>query len=68
MTASNLPEKLGAPATRALIGAGYTRLEQLSKAKESDIKKLHGVGPNAIQKLRAALSEMGLSFADEKEK
>jgi hypothetical protein len=36
--------KLGAPARRALIGAGYTRLEDLTKAKESEILRLHGMG------------------------
>lgn len=64
MTESNLPEKLSAPAKRALDAAGYTRLEQLSKVSEADLLKLHGVGPDAIKKLRTALSEMGLSFAD----
>jgi hypothetical protein len=61
--ATDLP-KLGAPARRALIGAGYTRLEQLTKAKESDILKLHGMGPKAMQVLRDALKERGLSFRD----
>lgn len=64
MTESNLPEKLSAPAKRALDAAGYTRLEQFSEVSEADLLKLHGVGPDAIKKLRAALSEMGLSFAD----
>jgi hypothetical protein len=61
--ASDLP-KLSAPARRALIGAGYTRLEHLTKAKESDILKLHGMGPNALRVLRNALNERGLSFRD----
>lgn len=64
MTESNLPEKLSAPAKRALDAAGYTTLEQFSEVSEADLLKLHGVGPDAIKKLRAALSEMGLSFAD----
>jgi hypothetical protein len=39
----NLP-KLAAPARRALHGAGYTRLEDLTKVTESDVMKLHGMG------------------------
>lgn len=57
--------KLSAPAQRALAGAGYSRLEQLTKVKVADIKKLHGLGPTTIVALRKALSEKGLSFADE---
>jgi hypothetical protein len=56
--------KLGAPARRALIGAGYTRLEDLTKAKESEILRLHGMGPKAMRVLRDALNERGLSFGD----
>jgi len=59
----NLPTGLSAPAQRALAGAGYTSLEQLSRATEEDIKKLHGIGPNALGKLRRALADKGLSFA-----
>jgi hypothetical protein len=60
---TDLP-KLAAPARRALIGAGYTRLEDLTKVKASDVMKLHGMGPNAMEVLRAALEERGLSFRD----
>jgi hypothetical protein len=61
--ATDLP-KLAAPARRALLGAGYTRLEHLTKVKESDVMKLHGMGPNAMRVLRNALQERGLSFRD----
>jgi hypothetical protein len=64
---SDLPAKLGAPAERALAGAGIKKLKQLTKFTEAEIKQLHGVGPNAVGKLRQALAEKGLSFA-EKEK
>jgi hypothetical protein len=60
---TDLP-KLAAPARRALNGAGYTRLEDLTKATESEVRKLHGMGPNAMQALRNALRERGLSFRD----
>jgi hypothetical protein len=59
--ASDLP-KLAAPARRALAGAGYIRLEDLTKATESEVMQLHGMGPNAMRALRTALEERGLSF------
>ena len=66
--ASDLPSGLAAPAQRALAGAGYTSLKQLSKVTEAEVKQCHGIGPNAIKQLRRALSAKGLSFAGEKGK
>ena len=63
---SDLPNGLSAPARRALVGAGYLRLEQLSKVRETEIKQLHGIGPNALKQLRLALDAKGMSFADGK--
>lgn len=60
--------KLSQPAHRALAGAGYSRLEQLSKVTEKEISQLHGIGPNALKQLREALASKGLSFAAEKSK
>jgi DNA-directed RNA polymerase alpha subunit len=60
---TDLP-KLAAPARRALLGAGYTRLEDLTRVTESDLMKLHGMGANAMRALRDALQERGLSFRD----
>ena len=54
--------RLSAPARRALSAAGYTRLDQLAQVSESDLKKLHGMGPTAIAALRGALDERGLSL------
>ncbi len=54
--------KLSAPAGRALSGAGYTHLDQLAQVSESELEKLHGMGPRAIAALRAALDDRGLSF------
>ena len=65
---NDLPAKLGAPAERALAGAGIRNLRQLTKFSEAEIRQLHGVGPNALGKLRAALADKGLSFADEKKR
>jgi hypothetical protein len=63
---SDLPIGLANPARRALVEAGYTRLEQLTKLSEAEVKQLHGVGPNALDQLRRALAAKGLSFADGK--
>jgi len=60
---SELP-KLAAPAQQALATAGIHKLEQLTKYAEDEIKHLHGMGPNALGKLRQALAEKGLSFKD----
>jgi hypothetical protein len=60
---SDLPAKLAAPARRALDQAGIWRLEQLAAYTEDEIKHLHGIGPNALDQLRAALTAAGLTFA-----
>lgn len=60
---TDLP-KLAAPARRALAGAGYTRLEDLTQVTEAEVMSLHGMGPNAMEALRNALAERGLSFHD----
>ena len=61
MTDDDLPA-IGAPATRALAGAGLTRLSQLTEHREADVSALHGVGPEAVRLLREALAQRGLSF------
>lgn len=66
--ASDLPAKMGAPAERALASAGIKNLKQLTKFTEAEIKKLHGIGPNALGKLSQSLAEKGLSFASEKKR
>jgi len=63
---SDLPIELAAPARRALIGAGYWRLDQLTTLSEAEVKQLHGIGPNALKQLRHALDARGLSFAEGK--
>lgn len=54
--------KLAAPAQRALASAGYTHLDRLAEVAEADLAKLHGMGPNALTKIREALTAKGLSF------
>ncbi len=53
---------IGNPARRALEHAGYTGLEQLPGLSEKELLELHGVGPKAVDILRVALAERGLSF------
>jgi len=60
--------RLAAPAQRALAGAGITSLKQLTRWSEADLKQLHGMGPNALGKLRQALADKGLSCKEKKTK
>lgn len=63
-TESDLP-KLSQPARRALAGAGIRSLEQVASYGEKEIRQLHGVGPNTLETLRAALAARGLTFKQE---
>ena len=64
---ANAFPKIGAPAMRVLTASGYTHLEQLTHVTEAELGQLHGMGPNALGKLREALAERGLSFRASKE-
>jgi DNA-directed RNA polymerase alpha subunit len=55
--------KTSAPAQNALDHAGIHSLEELSEYSETEIAKLHGMGPKALGILRQALADIGLSFA-----
>lgn len=59
---TGFPRGIGAPATRALQGAGYTQLHQLAGLPVAELKKLHGMGPKALRVLQEALEEQGLSL------
>jgi len=59
------PAGLSAPARRALAGAGYAGLEQLTRVSAPELLRLHGMGPRGIQVLRLALAERGWTFADD---
>jgi hypothetical protein len=61
---SDLPAGLSAPARRALAGAGIFGLADLSARTETEVLRLHGMGPKAMGLLRAALAARGLTFAD----
>jgi hypothetical protein len=63
LTAMDLPEGFPAPARRALDGAGYTRLDELTGVTGAELLKLHGFGPKALRLLREALAARGLDLA-----
>lgn len=54
--------KIGAPALRALDNAGITHLSDLTEYSEEALLALHGMGPKAIELLRNALKEKGMTF------
>lgn len=53
---------IAAPARRALESKGISTLKKLSEFTEDEISALHGMGPNAISKLKVALKKEGLSY------
>ena len=59
----DFPPRLSKPARRALAGAGYLRLAQLTTVRESELARLHGLGPKALRQLREALAARGATFA-----
>ena len=63
---NDLPIELANPARRALVEAGYRRLDQVATLSASEAGRLHGVGPKSLDQLRRALGANGLSFAGEK--
>ena len=48
---------LGKPAERAFLAAGYDTVEKLAAASYEELLALHGVGPTAIRRIRAAQAE-----------
>ena len=57
-----LPKGIPAPATRALVAAGFTELSQLANVPVADLSKLHGVGPRALRLIQDALERRGLTL------
>ena len=60
---SDHPTGLSNSARRALVGAGYVELEQLTSVTEAGALRLHGMGPKALELLRQALAARGMAFA-----
>jgi hypothetical protein len=59
-----LPPGLAQPALRAFATAGYARLDQFTKIREAELARLHGIGPKAIEIIRAALHKRGQAFVE----
>ncbi|MCC6724386.1 MAG: hypothetical protein IT258_07735 [Saprospiraceae bacterium] len=55
--------KLAAPAKRALANAGIGPLSDFSKFTENEVADMHGIGPNALEKIKAAMAANGISFS-----
>ena len=53
---TDFPRGIGSPARRALLAAGYTKLDDLVGMTDAQLLALHGVGPKAVDVLRAALA------------
>ena len=53
---------LAAPARRALLNAKLTKVSQLQKHRREAIAALHGMGPNAMKILDAAMKSAGVKF------
>jgi uncharacterized protein YdhG (YjbR/CyaY superfamily) len=62
--ADGLPADLPAPARRALQAAGYSSLRQLEHLTAADLRKLHGVGPRALEAIRSAMWDANLRLRD----
>jgi hypothetical protein len=58
----DFPSAISNPARRALLGAGYTSVEQLAGVSERELLALHGMGPKAMGILKSTLAEKGLAF------
>ena len=58
----NLPPKIGKPAERALAAKGISSLNDLTCYTEKEILAWHGVGPKALNLLKAALADNKLAF------
>jgi DNA-directed RNA polymerase alpha subunit len=62
MTKTWTPAGVAKPAQRALANAGITSLEGLAKVPEAKVATLHGMGPKALDALKAAMAAKGLAF------
>lgn len=61
MKRMDLP-KIAAPAMRALASVRVTSVEDLARFSEKEISELHGMGPNALGKLKEAMKAAGVEF------
>ncbi|HEY9059899.1 MAG TPA: hypothetical protein VIO64_05245 [Pseudobacteroides sp.] len=59
-----LLNKLAKPAQRAILNAGISTIEQLSKYSEKEVSELHGIGKNAMIIIKKTFYENGLTFSN----
>lgn len=52
----------GAPARRAFENAGIKSLKQFAKHSQDEIAELHGIGPNAMSKLKTIMKKQNIDF------
>jgi len=57
------PAGVAKPAQRALANAGIASLDDLATFPEAKVATLHGMGPKALDLLKAAMAAEGLGFA-----
>ncbi|GAB5539104.1 MAG: hypothetical protein Salg2KO_12070 [Salibacteraceae bacterium] len=62
----SFPHYLAKPAQRALAKEGITQLYDLSRFTKSEIRELHGIGPDAMMKIKYDLIEQEISFKKER--
>ena len=60
----DFPPNLGQPARRALVAAGYARLDQLAEVTDAELLALHGMGPKALARLRQVIAGRREAFVD----
>lgn len=56
------PKGTGRPASRAFYSAGFRSIHDLAGRSESELAALHGVGPKALDVVKAALEHEGLGL------
>lgn len=57
--------KLAAPARRALEELKPRKVEDLAKRTEAELAGLHGIGPSALEAIKAELKALGLGLKDD---
>lgn len=58
----HFPKGTGRPASGAFFAAGFYSLQDLAGQSESELARLHGVGPTALKVVKAALEDLGLGL------
>ena len=61
-TESPFPKGVARPAQRALASLGIYRLEDVTTVTERELLALHGMGPTAVEAIKAALQAQGKSL------